>query len=51
MAVEKGEIIYWSICDGHSIRPPESIYELLGFQNTNYKLFPAIFFMKKEIRI
>lgn len=40
---EGEELFIEVICDGHSIRPPESIYELLGFQNATINHFLQYF--------
>lgn len=50
MAVEKSVCdVEKAVCDGHCIIPPESIYELLGLQYTNYKPFTTVFFKRKGI--
>lgn len=48
---EGDDLFTEAVCDGHSIIPPESIYELLGLQYTNYKLFTTIFSKRKDIGI
>lgn len=45
---EEGDLFIDVICDGHSIRPPERIYELLGLQDKTYKPFTIIFFQEKR---